>query len=302
MELRQIRYFLTICGHGSFSRAAEACGVTQPALTKAIKALEGEVGGPLFHREGRRLVLSELGQMVHPHLQRLAGEQDAALAVAQNFKLLKQAPLRVGILPTIGPVRVGRFLSAFRGRHPGVELSVSEGSTAELVSRLERAELDIALANPVGGFGETFRAETLYSERYVVIFPPGHRLARLDAVRLADLDGEDYVDRLACEMREMVARVVGERAIQLYAKFRSEREDWVQTMVLCGLGFAFMPEYSVTVGGLVARPLIEPTVAREVQAFEVRGRMRTPAASLFLRELAGFAWPAAVTPGATLRS
>ena len=75
MELRQIRYFLAICEHGGFSRAAEVCGVTQPALTKAIKALESDVGGPLFHREGRRLVLSELGQMVQPPLLRLAGEQ-----------------------------------------------------------------------------------------------------------------------------------------------------------------------------------------------------------------------------------
>lgn len=291
MELRQIRYFLAICEHAGFSRAADVCGVTQPALTKAIKALEAEIGGDLFHREGRRLVLSELGQMVSPHLRRLAGEQDAALTVAKNFKLLKQAPLRVGILPTIGPVRIGRFLTAFRDKHPGVELAVSEGSADALAKQLEAAELDIAVANPVAGFGDQFRAQLLYRERYVVIFPPGHRFERLDAARLADLDGEDYVDRLACEMRELVTRVLGDRSIHLYAKFRSEREDWVQTMVLCGLGFAFMPEYSVTVGGLLSRALIEPVVTRDVQAFEVRGRARTPAASLFLQDLAAFAWP-----------
>jgi len=62
-------------------------------------------------------------------------------------------------------------------------------------------------------------------------------------------------------------------------------------MVLSGLGFAFMPEYSVTVGGLLSRALIEPPVARDVQAFEVRGRQRTPAASLFLHDMATFAWP-----------
>jgi len=291
MELRQIRYFLSICEHNGFSRAAEACGVTQPALTKAIKSLEDEVGGAIFHREGRRLVLSELGQMVRPHLQRLAGEQDAALTVAKNFKLLKQAPLRVGILPTIGPARIGRFLGVFRDDNPGVELAVSEGSTNTLAKQLERAELDVALANGIGGFGDPFRAEQLYNERYVVIFPPGHRFEKLDAVRLADLDGEDYVDRLACEMREMVMGVLGERSIQLYAKFRSEREDWVQTMVLSGLGFAFMPEYSVTVGGLLSRPLIEPAVSRDVQAFEMRGRRRSPATALFLQNMARFGWP-----------
>ena len=291
MELRQIRYFLAICEHGGFSRAAETCGVTQPALTKAIKALEEEVGGSVFHREGRRLVLSELGQMVRPHLQRLAGEQDAVLAVAKNFKLLRQAPLRVGILPTIGPARIGRFLALFRDSHPGVELAVSEGSAEALARQLERAELDLAVANDVGSFGDPFRHEPLYEERYVVVFPPGHRFEKLDAVRLADLHGEDYVDRLACEMREMVTGVLGERSIQLYARFRSEREDWVQTMVLSGLGFAFMPEYSVTVGGLLSRPLVEPSLTRRVQAIDVRGRHRAPAAALFLQDMARFGWP-----------
>ena len=291
MELRQIRYFLEICEQGSFSRAADQCGVTQPALTMAMKTLEGELGGAVFHREGRRLVLSELGQMVRPHLQRLAGEQDNALIVAKNYKLLKQAPLRVGILPTIGPARIGRFLGVFRDNHPGVELAVSEGSAEALAKRLASADLDIAVANAIGGFGDEFRAELLYNERYVVIFPPGHRFALLDAVRLSDLGGEDYVDRLACEMREMVMKVLGQRKVQLYAKFRSEREDWVQAMVLAGLGFAFMPEHSVTVGGLLSRALIEPAVARDVQAFEVRGRERTPAASLFLHGLAAFGWP-----------
>ena len=291
MELRQIRYFLAICEHGGFSSAAEVCGVTQPALTKAIKLLEDDVGGVMFHREGRRLVLSELGRMVRPHLQRLASEQDAALTVAKNFKLLKQTPLRVGILPTIGPARIGRFLSVFRDTYPGIEFAVSEGTTDKLSKALERAELDVAVANGIAGFGDPFRAVPLYTERYVVIFPPGHRLEKFDTVRLADLNGENYVDRLACEMREIVMKVVGDRSIQLYAKFRSEREDWVQTMVLSGLGFAFIPEYSVTVGGLLSRLLVEPAVSRDVQAFEVRGRQRAPAAALFLQDMVRFGWP-----------
>jgi DNA-binding transcriptional LysR family regulator len=85
-------------------------------------------------------------------------------------------------------------------------------------------------------------------------------------------------------------QILGERSIRLYAKFRSEREDWVQTMVLSGLGFAFMPEYSVTVAGLLSRSLVEPSLARDVHAVEVRGRPRTPPASLFLHHLARFPW------------
>ena len=75
-----------------------------------------------------------------------------------------------------------------------------------------------------------------------------------------DLSGEAYVDLLSCEMREMVMDVCAHRDIELYARFRSEREDWVQSMVMAQMGFAFMPEYSVTLSGLMQRPLVDPEV------------------------------------------
>ena len=102
---------------------------------------------------------------------------------------------------------------------------------------------------------------------------------------------EDYVDRLACEMREMVMGVCQAEGVELYARFRSEREDWVQAMVLAGIGFAFMPEYSVTLPGLLQRPLIEPAVEREIAAVTVPGRRFTPAVGAFMRATQTFAWP-----------
>ena len=74
-------------------------------------------------------------------------------------------------------------------------------------------------------------ASRLHEERYVVVFPPGHGLGALSAITLNDLSGEPYIDRLACEMREMVAGVCEDKGIELYARFRSEREDWVSAMV-----------------------------------------------------------------------
>lgn len=297
MELRQVRYFLAICEHGGFSRAAEQFGVTQPALTKAIKQLEDEVGGVVFHREGRRLVLSDLGQRIRPHLQRLAAEQQAALAAAQNFRLLRQAPLRIGVLPSIGPAGLGAFLKNFIARHPSLELALSEGRSDHLARQLEAAEIDIALANPAVGFGDTFRGQALFVERYLVALPPGHPLAARAAIRLRDLDGEDYVDRLACELREMAMQVLGQCGVRLYARCRSEREDWIQNLVHAGLGFAFLPEHALTLSALEVRPLVEPPLTREVHAIEVRGRPRSPTAALFMDEARTFEWPSRVRAG-----
>ena len=124
-----------------------------------------------------------------------------------------------------------------------------------------------------------------------MIFPPDHRLAKLNAIRLADLSGEPYVDRLACEMREMVMQVCDESAVELYARFRSEREDWVQAMVLARMGFAFMPEYSVSLPELLQRPLTEPEVTRQIALAYVPGRQFSPAASAMVRAAQRFDWP-----------
>lgn len=291
MELQQIRYFLAIQEHGSFSRAAQACDVSQPAMTAAIKKLETEIGAPLLHREGKRLVLTELGRMVRPHLEQVLSGTRNARDIARNFTLLRQVPLRIGVMATIGPARVSGFFRHFHEGNPGIELTVRDATLPGLLRDLESGELDLVLASAPQGLEDTFRSEPLYRERYVVVFPPGHRLEGRQAIALADVAGEDYVDRLACEMREAVIAVCGQRKVELYATFRSEREDWVESMVLAGLGFAFMPEYSVRLHGLQQRPLLDPPVERTVLIADVRGRQRTPAAKLFVDSIRVYRWP-----------
>ncbi len=291
MELQQIRYFLSICEFGGFSRAAEACDVSQPALTAAVKKLEAEFGSPLFHREGKRLVLTKLGGMLRPHLEQVVGETQRVEDVARKFKLLKQAPLRVGTLPTIGPAQLARFFESFRNEHRGIEVTVHEAPLAELLRTLEAGDLDLALVSAPQGTGDVFRSESLYRESYVVICPPGHPFEAQKQVSLKETSGHDYVDRLACELREAVMGVCREKNIELYAAFRSNREDWVQSMVLAGLGFAFMPKYSVTLAGLVARPLVDPAVEREILAVDVRGRQRSPETQLLFEAARAFPWP-----------
>lgn len=292
MELQQIRYFLAIQEHGSFSRAASECLVSQPALTAAIKKLEAEIGSPLFFREGKRLVLTQLGRLMEPALQKALGGTQSAREIADNFKLLRQAPLRIGVMSTIGPMRLARFLQSFHHQHPGVELTVHDAALPALLHMMEGGELDLAVISTPQPLGDTFRSEPLYVEPYVVVFAPGHRLERLATIGLSDLNGEAYVDRLACELRETVMAVCGQRKVELYAAFRSAREDWVESMALAGLGFAFMPRYSVRLGGLQQRPLVDPAVERTVLVADVRGRQRPAAAKLLMDGLRAFEWTA----------
>ena len=289
--MHQIRYALAAARTLNFTKAASECNVSQPALTKAVRALETELGGPLFHREGKRMLLSEFGRSLLPHLNNILHEAQITRSLADNFRLLVQVPIRIGIMSSIGHVRFSRFLGHFQKDHPGVEVAVSEADVADLKEKLNAGDLDVAVLNPMQGLGDSFRALELYSERYLVILPPDHRLTRQNVVELSDLSGEPYVDRLACEMREMVTAVCQEKNVELYARFRSAREDWVQAMVLARIGFAFMPEYSVTLPGLIQRALVGPEVSRTISLVTIPGRPFSPAVAAFVRAAQAFAWP-----------
>jgi len=124
----------------------------------------------------------------------------------------------------------------------------------------------------------------------VVLLPPEHPLRERNALALRDLSGQPYVDRLSCEMREMVMGVCAEMGVKLYARFRSEREDWVQAMVMANIGFAFMPEYAVTHPDSIRRPLVEPAIERTISLITVPGRKYPPAVAAFVRTIRAHKW------------
>jgi DNA-binding transcriptional LysR family regulator len=290
MEMHQVRYFLAAAKALSFTRAAQVCNVSQPALTTAIKKLEAQLGSPLFHREGRHIALTEFGRRMAPHLGQIVEQAKAAETVANDFRLLNRVPVRVGIMSTIGPMRIAGLMASIEKQTPGLETAVRDGAPEALAAQLDADDLDMAILNPLDGLGENYRAEPLYSERYVVLLPPDHPLRERNALALRDLSGQPYVDRLACEMREMVMGVCDDMGVKLYARFRSEREDWVQAMVMASIGFAFMPEYSVTHPDSVRRPLVDPEVKRTISLITVRGRKHAPAVSAFLRGVRAHKW------------
>jgi DNA-binding transcriptional LysR family regulator len=196
-------------------------------------------------------------------------------------------------MSTIGPARLSGFFADFERRSSGVEIAVHDGSPEGLAAQLSNDELDLAILNPLEGLGDNFHAEPLYTERYVVMLPPKHPLRERNSIALRDLSEQPYVDRLSCEMRELVMGVCENMGVKLYARFRSEREDWVQGMVMANIGFAFMPEYSIVFPDCVQRPLIEPPVSRTISLITAPGRKHSPAVSGFVRALRAYRWPVA---------
>lgn len=291
MEMHQVRYFLAVAEHLNFTRAAEACHVAQPSLTRAVRLLEEELGGPLFHRERANTHLSELGRMVHPHLAQVFEESQVAKRLARDAVRLERTPLRLGIMCTIAPTQLVELVSAVQTRHPGVELEITDRSARELDATLLDGGLEVAVyCLPDREPDERLHVMPLYREQMMIVVPNGHALASSNAIRVRDLDGLSYVNRTNCEFNGYAGQFFHAQGVTCRTVYRSERDDWVLAMIRSGLGFGFMPEYSVTDREVVARPLIEPEFWRTVNLVTVRGRPHSPAVGALVREAMRVPW------------
>ena len=155
MEMHQVRYFLAVADTLNFTRAAEQCHVSQPALTRAIQQLEEELGGLLLRRERKLTHLTDFGQLIEPHLRQLAADAEAAKTTAKRFLNLQQAQIRLGVMCTIGPARFMGFLARFRDANPGCDLTLVEGVPAGLSQMLLQGELDLAVMAQPDAFNES---------------------------------------------------------------------------------------------------------------------------------------------------
>lgn len=296
MEFHQVRYFLMAAENLNFTRAAEQCHVSQPALTRAIQKLEAELGGDLFIRDGRNVTLSALGQVMREHCQRIQETQAMARSVARTFLEDGASELNVGIMCTIGPDVLSAFLNDFRNRHHDVLLILHDIGPEALPELLLTGALDSAFIALHGDHSfKDISTHTLFEEDMVVAFADGHRFAGKPEVTLFDVAEETYVDRLKCEIRQPFFNFMDNNDLNLKVACSSQREDWIQELVIRGVGVAVMPRFSITTRRIDWRTLTGPlSSGRQIKIARAGGASQhTPAnssARSFFAEAADFQW------------
>jgi DNA-binding transcriptional LysR family regulator len=110
-------------------------------------------------------------------------------------------------------------------------------------------------------------------------------------VPLRETGGESYLARANCEYYERFEHILAQQMVRLDDVFRSEREDWIQIMVMSGMGISFMPEFSTVLPGLSVRPIVEPAVTRTIHLATVAGRRFSPAVATFIKAIDKYRWP-----------
>ena len=170
LTLKQLRYFEALARHGHFGHAADACAISQPALSMQIKELEETLGSDLFDRSGRRITLTNLGEEFASRVRGIMRSVDELGDLARALQERLVGRLRLGVIPTIAPYLLPRLIADLSRSHPGLDIHVRETVTSRLIEDLAEGRIDAAiLALPVS---EPELAETaLFDENFVLVRP-----------------------------------------------------------------------------------------------------------------------------------
>ncbi len=291
MDINQIRYFLALADTLNFTRAAEKCFVSQPALTQAIKRLEEELGGELIHREGRDTRLTELGRLLRTYFEQIERTRQIAKEAAAAYVNGEGQELHIGLMCTIGPRILGRFLNHFQDENPQVLLLLHDVPSCDMPELLRSGALDGAFGASHGEErNDSLHALKLFEESMVVAFPEGHEFSHVEAVPLIKVAQEQYVDRLHCEFRDEFLLFCKENSIDIKIAFRSQREDWIQSFIREGVGVSVTPEYSLLVPQLDYRPVCQPALSRQVELITNNRAAPSSALEAFTEMAKQYAW------------
>jgi LysR family hydrogen peroxide-inducible transcriptional activator len=240
-SLRQILYFRHIAELGSFRRAAEKLGITQPTMTAQIATLERMLGFKLFERSRHGVKLTPAARELLPNALRLEEEMQGFMDVAAGLTGMGSATYRMGVTPTLGPYLLPHVLPDLHRRYDSLRLYVREGTPAELASQLRQAQHDLILTTQPVSASE-FEVKPLFRESLKLVLPVDHRLANKKRINRADLFGEQV---LTIDEQHLYHRQISELCENLGATLRRDYEgtslDTLRQMVVMGMGITFLP-------------------------------------------------------------
>ena len=293
MDFNQVRYFLALSDTLNFTRAAERCFVSQPALTQGIKRLEEELGGELVRRDGRFTELTDLGRGVRTHFEQINRTRHLVRMTAKAIVSGDVAELNIGVMCTIGPRVLTRMLNDFQMNHPMISIVLHDVTPPAIADLLLTGGLDAVFCARHGPAHPRLRYVNLFEEPMVVAFSSDHEFLSLESVPMAELVKQPYVERLHCEFRQETHNFSNDCELELNVVFRSEREDWIQTLVHDGVGVSVIPLFSLLEPELDHRPIVEPAMSRTVELAMVSETELSPALEKLIEQTTTYSWPAA---------
>jgi LysR family hydrogen peroxide-inducible transcriptional activator len=243
MELHQLRYAVAVAETGNFTRAAERSHVTQPSLSQQIINLESEIGHKLFHRLGRKAVLTEAGTVFMERARRILIEvENASKELGDSTSLERR--ITVGALPTIAPYLLVPMVAKCRKELPNLTIHAREDFRPDLVRGVVDGDLDLAIVTlPLPIKDDRISIEPLMTEPLLLVVPKNHRFANRREIGVDDLTEETFVtmgdsSTLAGNIRSFF----GDHNFKAKIGYRCAQVTTLKAFVAMGAGISILPQ------------------------------------------------------------
>lgn len=280
VTLRQLRVLLAVAEHGGFGRAGEDIGLSQPAVSQAVRSLEADLGVKLLDRTTREVVLTAAGQSLVAPLRRVLGELDGLLDEARGSGAAARGIVHVASAPTISGGLMPQVLAATRQRHPALRVRLHDQAQQLAIEGARDGSVDFAVLVGIEAPEPDLEQHPLFDEGFVLVCPAAHALAARPRLALAELAGLPLVllDH-SSGSRPLIDRAFARAGVELQVAIDVGHPATAFRMVQAGLGMSVLPALSLPLpdAGLKAVPL-EPALSRRIVLAKRRQRSLAPAA------------------------
>ena len=295
MEMTQLEFFLQVIAEGSFSKAADTVGRTQPAVSIAIRRLEEEVGAPLFDRSQKTPTLTEAGQRIQDYAQRILTLRDQARGAVAELRELKRGLVRVGANESTSLYLLPQVILSFREKHPDVKVEIYRHVSERLPREVLERNVDFAVLafEPVDRDLESF---CVLRDELALILNPTHPLASRDEVTIEELGSEPFLaHNVRTGSRNKVIEAFAEHHTPLNITLELATVETIKRFVQLNVGLAFVPRMCVREelerGTLASVPVRDLSYARTLWVTHRRNATFSHAAAAFLSVLRQHARP-----------
>lgn len=238
-----LRYLVAIGDHGSFRRAAEAAGVSQPSLSSAVAQWERRMACQLFERGARGARPTPAGERVIAAAREALDALEAVERVAAEAQPPFYGPVRFGVIPTVGPYALPMVHQAVTAHWPALDLPVMEATTAELLTNLTAGRVDVAMLAILPGMAERFHVAPLYDEPFLAALPADHALANHEAIATSDLTDERLLllDEGHCLRDQTLELCQWQQPGSQGPRYRATSLETLRHLVAAGHGVTVLP-------------------------------------------------------------
>jgi DNA-binding transcriptional LysR family regulator len=240
MDLRTLRTFVEVVRQGGFSQAAKVVFTTQSTVSKAVKQLEIELGGPLLDRKSHRSVLTADGDVVYRRALKILAERDDLVTELDELRGLKQGTLRLGLPPVGSSDLFAPLFAIYRRRYPGVDIRLVEYGGDRLKEILLSGEIELSVSMlPVS---DEFEWWEITNQPLVVLLPADHALARKKSTDLASLQHLPFIlFEKGFSLHRVILEACRRRGFEPTIVARSSQIDFMVKLAAAGFGIAFLP-------------------------------------------------------------